>query len=173
MPRISRANSVVEFFRIRKPNIVASVLLSRPRSLALAQTDYMDIRGLVADHMGHFSVYDIPGVLFVLLMATLMSFVLAKWGARLIGDEARTMALWGAGAAMATAFVRSQLPIAVLVLAAAVLVGRAEMKNGRTVILFSVLTIGIGCGSGASIVVGLALIPYFFILRWAFRSSVQ
>ncbi len=127
----------------------------------------MDIKGAIADHMGHFSVYDIPGVLFVLFSATFFGFAAARWGAREENGVARSVALWAGAAALATALVRSQLPIAVLVLAAAFLVGKREAGSGSNVLQFSALAIGIGCGSGASVIVGLAMIPFILIMRWA------
>jgi len=127
----------------------------------------MDIKGAIADHMGHFSVYDIPGVLFVVFSGTFFGFALARWGAREAASVARSVSIWAGAAALATAFVRSQLPIAVLVLAAAVLVGKREVGTGNNVLLFSALAIGIGCGSGASVVVGIAMLPFILIMRWA------
>jgi hypothetical protein len=126
----------------------------------------MDIKGLIADHMGHFSVYDVPNVLIVVVAAACLALVLARWGAGQEGRTARTTALWGAAAALATAFVRSQLPVAVLVLAAAVLAGRGNGAD-RDPIMLSALVIGIGCGSGATIIVMVALVPYLLLARWA------
>lgn len=131
----------------------------------------MDLKGAVADHMGHFSLYDIPGVLFVLLAATLIGYGVAWWGAGLRGADARQIAFWATAAALATALVRSQLPVAALVLAAAVIVGKRGPTMSDGVVLFSALAVGIGCGSGATIVVGLAMIPYLPLMRWALRPT--
>lgn len=133
----------------------------------------MDLKGLVADHLGHFSVYDIPSVLFVLVAATLLGFVAARWGAGKSSTEARGLAFWATAAALATAIVRSQLPIAALVLAAAVLVGKRSEGPGREAIFFSVIVVGIGCGSGATVVVALAMVPYLLLMRWALRPRIN
>ncbi|MEZ4739561.1 MAG: hypothetical protein R2818_09475 [Flavobacteriales bacterium] len=131
----------------------------------------MDLKGFIADQLGHFSLYDIPEVLFVLLASMFFGYVLTLFGAREVGPEAKRMALWSAAAALATALVRSQLPLAVLVLAAAVLVGKRTSGAKDDTLFFSLLAIGIGCGSGATVVVGLALIPYVLIMRWAVRPT--
>lgn len=131
----------------------------------------MDLKGFIADQLGHFSLYDIPEVLFVLLASMLFGYVLTVFGAREVGPETKRMALWSAAAALATALVRSQLPLAVLVLAAAVLVGKRTSGAKDDTLFFSLLAIGIGCGSGATVVVGLALIPYVLIMRWAVRPT--
>lgn len=125
----------------------------------------MDLKGIIADHMGHFSVYDVPNLLVVLVAALVFGFITARLGARLQGDEARKAALWASLGALAAALVRSQLPLAVLVLAAAVLVGKREGAGAGTTQL-TMLLIGIGCGSGAAVIVGLALLAFIPILRW-------
>ncbi len=126
---------------------------------------------MIADHMGHFSLYDIPNVLFAVVLATILGFVLARWGAGEPATLARRTAFWACAAALATAIVRSQLPVAVLVLAAAFLVGKRENGPANGVLHFSVLVIGIGCGSGATVIVALACIPFVFLMRWAFRAA--
>lgn len=133
----------------------------------------MDLKGLVADHMGHFSMYDIPGLLFVLMAATLIGFVMARWGAGERGVEARRTAFWCTAAALATAIVRSQLPIAALVLAAAVLVGKRAPQKADDAVFWSVLLAGIGCGSGATVIVCIAMIPYLLLMRWAYRPGAR
>lgn len=131
----------------------------------------MDIRGLIADNMGHFSARDVPNVVFVLCMAVLLGFLVARFGARSSGASARRYAMWCGAAALATALVRSQLPIAVLVLAAAALVGRREGPGGDGVVFFITLTLGVGCGSGAAVVVTLVAIPAVVLMRWALARS--
>ncbi|MCB0769683.1 MAG: hypothetical protein KDC00_04680 [Flavobacteriales bacterium] len=131
----------------------------------------MDLKGVIADQLGHFSPYDIPEVLFVLLTSALFGYVAAVFGAREQGEEARRMALWAGVAALATALVRSQLPIAVLMLAIAVLVGKRASSARDDGLFFSVLVIGVGCGSGATVVVGSAMIPFLLIMRWALKPG--
>lgn len=132
----------------------------------------MDLKGMIADHMGHFSVYDIPNVLFVLVAAMVFGYLAARWGCRAAAPEARGLAAWASVAALAAALVRSQLPLAALVLAAAVLVGKRERKDAELP-LITMLLIGIGCGSGASVVVAAALIIHIPIMRWALGGVKQ
>lgn len=134
--------------------------------------EHMDLKGAIADHMGHFSVYDIPNVLFVLIASLVFGYVTARWGAGQEGAQVRQSALWASTAAMAAALVRSQLPLATLVLAAAVLVGRRSGEEGDSTLL-TMLLIGIGCGSGASVIVGIALVVFIPIMRWAHRRAKQ
>ena len=128
----------------------------------------MDVKGFVVDQLGHFSVYDLPEVLFVIVVAALLGYTLARFGARQTGTVLKQMAFWAAAAALAAVFVRSQLPMAALMLAAAVLAGKRSYEMGNDALFFSVLVVGIGCGSGATVVVVLAMIPYLFLMRWAF-----
>lgn len=132
----------------------------------------MDLKGAIADHMGHFSVYDIPNVLFMILAALVFGYITARWGARQRGSEARGNGLWAATASLAAAIVRSQLPLATLVLAAAVLVGRRGDAKADTT-LITMLLIGIGCGSGASVIVGIILVFFIPIMRWSQPKDKQ
>lgn len=131
----------------------------------------MDIKGLVADQLGHFSVYDLPEVLFVIIVSALLGYILTRWGGRETGTTLKQMAFWAAAAALAAVFVRSQLPMAALMLAAAVLAGKRGAGSSNDALFFSVLVVGIGCGSGATLVVLIALIPYLFLMRWAFGPA--
>ena len=131
----------------------------------------MDVKGFIIDQLGHFSAYDLPEVLFVIVVAAFLGYILARWGARQTGTALKQMAFWAAAAALAAVFVRSQLPMAALMLAAAVLAGKRGQELGNDALFFSVLVVGIGCGSGATVVVVLALIPYLFLMRWAFGPA--
>jgi len=131
----------------------------------------MDVKGFVVDQLGHFSVYDLPEVLFVIVVAALLGYTLARFGARRTGTVLKQMAFWAAAAALAAVFVRSQLPMAALMLAAAVLAGKRGSEMGNDALFFSVLVVGIGCGSGATVVVVLAMVPYLFLMRWAFGPA--
>lgn len=132
----------------------------------------MDIKGVIADHMGHFSAYDIPNVLFVLVASLFFGFVTARWGARASLDRSKRAAMWATTSSLATALVRSQLPLATLVLAAAVLVGRQPEERSESTLL-TMLVIGIGCGSGASVIVGAALVLFIPIMRWTTGAAKQ
>ncbi len=132
----------------------------------------MDLKGAIADHMGPFSIYDIPNLLFTLVAALVFGYVTARWGARMEADAARRASLWSCTAALAAGLVRSQLPLATLVLAAAVLVGRrSDMRPDAS--LLTMLLIGIGCGSGAAVIVGVTLVLFIPIMRWTLRSAKE
>lgn len=119
--------------------------------------------------MGHFSVYDIPNLLFVLLASVVFGYLTSIWGARSNAEGARRAALWAGVGALAAGLVRSQLPLATLVLAAAVLVGSRE-EGDRGMDRIIMLLIGIGCGSGATVIVGIALVLFIPIMRWALKA---
>ncbi len=103
----------------------------------------------------------------ILCVSALLGYLVARWGARCDDASARGHAIWCGAAALATALVRSQLPIAVLLLAVAVLVGRREGPNGHGPGFFITLALGVGCGSGASVIVALAAVPTVLLMRWA------
>ena len=130
----------------------------------------MDVKGFVADNMGHFSVYDIPGLLFVLVTATFLGYLVATIGGGERGTAARRLALWAATAALAAALVRSQLPIAAVMLAVAVLAGKRGAEHAD-ITFVTMLIIGVGCGSGASVIVVMALIPFVLLMRWGLRAQ--
>ncbi len=130
----------------------------------------MDLKGVIADHMGHFSVYDIPDLLLVLVVALVLGYITAIWGSRSSGVEARRSALWASAAALAAGLVRSQLPLATLVLAAAVLIGKRGDGRPEPDLLIMLL-IGIGCGSGAAVIVACALLVFIPIMRWALAGT--
>ncbi len=127
----------------------------------------MDLKGFLADHLGHFSPYDIPGLLFSVLLAGLLAWAVGSFGAGLRGHAARRMALWAATAALGVALMRMQLPVA-LALLAILLVVRPQ-ADGATdrLLLFGALIIGLGCGSGASLITAIATVPYVLLVRWA------
>lgn len=128
----------------------------------------MDVIGFISDHMGHFSLYDIPNVLFMVLLAAFLGYLLARFGGRLEGNEARSTALWAATAALASAFVRAQLPLAVILLAIVLLVRGESATTRERLLLFGAMVIGLGCGSGAALIMLIASVPYILLVRWAF-----
>ncbi|MGV3637902.1 MAG: hypothetical protein ACO1NQ_09670 [Flavobacteriales bacterium] len=130
----------------------------------------MDVKGAIADHMGHFSVHDIPNVLFMVIVATAFGYATARLGARVGAPEGRALAGWAALAALAAVLVRSQLPLAALVLAAAILVGKRPSALSEMDLL-AMLLIGIGCGSGASVIVGILLVLFIPIMRWSKNNA--
>lgn len=131
----------------------------------------MDVMGFLADHMGHFSLYDIPNLLFAIVVATLLGYGLARWGFRMQGDDPRTSALWAASAALAAGLVRSQLPLAIVLLSFVLLVRGGESSNRDRVALFAALVLGLGCGGGAALVTGVVTVPFCLVVRWAFAPQ--
>ena len=81
----------------------------------------MDALGFVMDNLGHFAPLDIANLLFAVLAATLLGYLLGRFGGRLPASSARELALWAAGAALGTGLVRTQLPLAVVLLALVIL----------------------------------------------------
>jgi hypothetical protein len=129
----------------------------------------MDIKGFLADNLGHFSPYDIPNLIFITLLAAFLG-----WAVGYVGGQksvSSRYAAWAALAALAVAFVRMQLPMALALLAVLLLVRPQFNGHGDRLHLVSVLVIGFGCGSGAALVMSIAAIPYLFILRWASKSD--
>ena len=128
----------------------------------------MDLKGSLADHIGHFSPYDIPGLIFMVLAAALITWLVAVLGARMRGTGPRLLALWSASAALGVAFVKMQLPLAIALVAISVLVRPTLNGTRDRVLVFGSLVIGLGCGSGASLIMAIAAVPYLLLVRWAF-----
>lgn len=132
-----------------------------------AKPSRMDVTSFVLDQFGHFSAFDLPRLLFALVLAVLLTAVLA-W---LQGAEGRThlrsLVLWSMLAAAGTALVRGQLPVAVVLLALVVLVRPRPNEGPPSLLLFAALVIGMGCGSGASLVTAFLAVPLFLVARWA------
>lgn len=131
----------------------------------------MDISGLIADHMGHFAVKDAVNILVAVLFASLMATVLGMWGARKPQRDARRLGLWSGLAAAGVGLVKAQLPLAVALLALALLVRPLRDADEDRVLHWSALVIGIGCGSGASLVTLLLLPMLLFLFRWALARN--
>jgi len=127
----------------------------------------MDISGFIVDHMGHFSLYDLPGAVFAVVMAAVLTLVLTRVAGAGSGWEARQLVLWATGAALAVAFVRGQLPVAVCLLALVILARPRSQGHGSDALFFGALAIGLGCGSGATLVTAMLVIPYMLLARWA------
>lgn len=124
----------------------------------------MNIKGFVMDHMGHFSVYDVAGLLFAMAIAIGLGYVTARlsrdpdpWGAH---------AVWAGVAALAAALVGTQLSLA-LVLVALLLLVRPEPSVVRRPGVALSLVFGLGCGGGAALITIVAALPLLLLLRWS------
>jgi len=131
----------------------------------------MDFTGFVVDHMGHFTLYDLPGAAFAVVMAAVLTIVFTL----VVGGEARAssreLVLWSAGAALALVMVRGQLPVAVAFLALVMLAKPGMEVRTRGSIFFGALIIGMGCGSGAALVTAALTVPFGLVGRWAGKGA--
>jgi hypothetical protein len=127
----------------------------------------MDLKGLAADHMGHFTLYDVPNAAFALLMAALLGLVMGRAGLRQGASAARSVALWSALTSLAVVFVRAQLPLAVALVALTLLVRPQLTERSERLPLIAAVVIGLGCGSGATLIVGALFLPMLLVARWA------
>jgi len=64
-------------------------------------------------------------------------------------------------------FVRAQFPLAVSLLALVLLLRSQEVPASERLSLFGALVIGLGCGSGASLIVVAVFLPFLMLARWA------
>lgn len=131
----------------------------------------MDLMGFLSDHMGHFGLYDLPNLVFSVLLAVLLGYMLGRFGGKARGTELRALALWAGSAALAAAIVRSQLPLAVVLVALVMLVRGSDRGTRDRALQFGALVLGLGCGSGAALVTLVAAVPYVLVVRWAFNSN--
>lgn len=131
----------------------------------------MDALGFVMDNLGHFAPLDIANLLFAVLAATLLGYLLGRFGGRLPASSARELALWAAGAALGTGLVRTQLPLAVVLLALVILSRGQLGAKGDRALTFCALAFGMGCGSGASLIVLAVGLPFIVVVRWAFTAE--
>lgn len=127
----------------------------------------MDLKGFAADHMGHFTLYDVPNTAFALLVAALLGLLMGRVGLRMDAAGARRAALWSALSTLAVVFVRAQLPLAVALVALVLLVRPQVTERGERGLLTASVVIGLGCGSGATLIVGALFLPMLLVARWA------
>lgn len=133
----------------------------------------MDIMGFAMDNMGQFTLYDLPNALFMVLVAALLGYLLARWGGRETAQKARQLALWAGLSAVGVALVRAQLPLAVALVALVLLVRpQAPSAPDRLSVLAAVL-IGLGCGSGATVVTVVLFLPVLGLFRWASAAGAK
>ncbi len=133
----------------------------------------MDFKGFVMDHMGHFSMNDLPNKLFAVLVAAFLGHALGRWGARLALRTSRELAVWAALAALAISFVRTQLPLAVALLALMLVArGGPEREDAPTrSLVLGAAVLGMGCGGGAALATLLLSIPFIMVVRWAHATE--
>lgn len=130
----------------------------------------MDIKGLIVDHVGHFAIHDIVGLVFSMLVAALLAWALVRFGADLVGAEARQLVLWSSTTALGVGFAKAQLPLALALVAVAILVGGLGNDGRLRALQAGALVIGLGCGSGATLVTVIVTVPYLLIVRWVYSA---
>ncbi|MCB9193609.1 MAG: hypothetical protein H6597_03680 [Flavobacteriales bacterium] len=137
--------------------------------LPLAASRTMDIRGFIADQMGLFTPYDIPGIILSVLFAWVIAYVLLRWGARQDDRTIRRLVVLSASAALGVALVKASVPLAIAFVALMLLAGPFEKDGTRASRWLNVtmVVIGGGCGAGGSLVVLIAALPILLLLRWA------
>ena len=135
--------------------------------LALAQIgSRMNWKGTILDNMGYFSLYDIPNLIVAILAAALLTYLGAKLGLRANKAALFTLMAWSATVALGVGLVKGQLVFAVI-LAAILIVAKGytpkEISGGG---LLLAMVIGLGCGSGATLITLVALVPLVILLRF-------
>jgi len=115
--------------------------------------------------MGYFSLYDIPNLFIAILAAALLTYLSGKLGLRANKAALLTLMAWSATVALGVGLVKGQLAFAVI-LAAILIVAKGytpkEISGGA---LLMAMVIGLGCGSGATLITLVALVPLVILLR--------
>ncbi|MBL7965287.1 MAG: hypothetical protein JNM31_15735 [Flavobacteriales bacterium] len=129
----------------------------------------MDLNALIADQMGLFTLPDIGNLVVGMLLAAVLAYVLGVLVREVEGPTPREMAVLAAVVALAVGFVRASLPMAVALVAAALLVrGPQASASWRGYLArLAALTVGVGCGFSAGVPVLAAFIPLALLLRWS------
>jgi len=140
--------------------------------LALAANPLsMDWKGILADHFGHFAVRDVVNLGVATLVAAALAAMVAAYGVRLSRQQARSAALWAGLFAAGVGLVRSQLPLALALVAAVLLLRPSSSSNLDRRVLAGMLVIGLACGSGASVVGACLSILLIVLYRWVGSTS--
>lgn len=128
----------------------------------------MNLRTLLADQMGSATPYDIPGLLLSVGLAALLAFVMAA-----IAGAERTqrggIAVMAAVAALAVALVRTSVPLALALVAVAVIARpvRSTAEERDPLLVWAALCIGLGCGASASLITAIGMLPISLLMRFA------
>ena len=127
----------------------------------------MDIKGLLADQLGHFTIHDIGTALVSMLAAALLAFVLGLL-ARAGSAWSRELATASAVVAFAVNLVRASVPLSIALVAVALLLRgeTREMDRRSWALRLAALAIGLGCGSHAALIVAALAVPLGLLLRW-------
>lgn len=127
----------------------------------------MGLTNMLMDHLGFFYPHQVLNAVVAMLVAAMLGWLLGRVGGRLPDRPARGLALWAALATMALTFVRTNLPVAVALVAVALLVRGAEDGSLDRRSLFGALVIGVACGSGAMLGAVAVGLPLILLFRWA------
>lgn len=132
----------------------------------------MDLKGLIADQMGHFTPYQITGVVLAVVLAALVSYATAIISGGPGREIARSTTVLAAIVAFAVALVRASVPLSIALVACALLVRGILAGEDRASAMLRVaaVAIGVGCGSSSGIVVLAAFVPLALLLRWSFTA---
>ncbi len=133
----------------------------------------MDLYGLLTDQMGQFTPLDLWGLVLDLLLAAVLGFALGSLLRVPEAPPARVLAVLAAVVAVAVAVVRANVPLAIALVAVALLfrpTGAAQDWRARLPLLVSVV-LGVACGSSAGIAAVVAFVPLVLLLRWALRTK--
>jgi hypothetical protein len=128
----------------------------------------MNIKGAIMDHMGHFSVPDIPGLVVAIVVAIALGYLVGRLSG--VGDPWSVHALWAGVAALATALVGAQLSVALVLVALLLLVRPDPRETSGPDRVLSVVC-GMGCGAGASLITLVAVVPLLLLLRRKKRGA--
>jgi hypothetical protein len=127
----------------------------------------MDFKALLADQLGHFTLYDIGTGLISMLAAALLAYVVALLAKARV-PAPKELSISAAVIAFAVSLVRGSVPLSIA-LVAAVLLLRGEVREADKKVLplrLAALAIGLGCGSSASLIVAALAVPLGLLLRW-------
>lgn len=153
-----------------------STAFDRHRLLLPSRTfaDYRrsgEMMHILTDQLGDFGLYDIPGLMFSVVIAALLAWILS-FALKNVEDRWRAMLL-ASLVAIGVSVCRASLPLAMSLVAVALLVrayipSRPE-NNGYLMVAAGLL--GFLCGARSSMIALLVLLPLFILLRAANSKS--